>query len=214
MLPLLEVSPTQLFFNGSKNVDWKFLLSSGPLVCPRCVLSNCLPWFHLNNYTKWNKVEIVQVASDSQVKRNGLLEVVPTFSQPGAENKSNWSQETACLQNKRCLYASFALFVISVVIHVHIWIKKGVSSVICVRSMRNTVPFLIKCFCPWIKTEVLQGGVSLACVTAFLRFIQSVIVIVVPFWPEFPPYSFTIHSKINEFTWNTAQHIPVSTFSQ
>lgn len=75
MLHLLEVSPTQvqdLFFNGSKNVDQKLLLSSGPLVLPLCVLNNCLPWFHLNNNTKWNKVEIVKVGCDSQVKHNGL----------------------------------------------------------------------------------------------------------------------------------------------
>lgn len=39
-----------------------------------CVLSNSLPWFHLNSYTKWNKVEIVQVACDSWVKHNGLFQ--------------------------------------------------------------------------------------------------------------------------------------------
>lgn len=179
-----------------------------------CVLSNSLPWFHLNSYTKWNKVEIVQVACDSWVKHNGLFQSGINLFQTWRRKHIRQVPRNSLSAKWEMLYASLALFMISVLIHVHIRIKEWMSSVICVRGLRNTVPFLIKCFCPWIKTQVPQRGVSLARFAAFLRFIKSVVIIMVPLWPKFPSYSFTIHSKVNQFTWNTAQQTPVNASSQ
>lgn len=215
MLHFPEVRPTwmgDLVLNMNKN-RLKGPAALYTFSLPMCVL-NVSTLIHLNNYTKWNMVDIDQAVCDSWIKHNRFFQRGINLFLTWRRNKSDWSQETAYLHNGRHLYVSLALFMISVLIHVHIRIKEGVSSVICVRGLGNTVPFLIKCFCPWIKTEVLQRGVSLACFAAFLRFIQSVVIIMVPFWPKFPPYSFTIHSKVNQFTCNTTQQTSVNISSQ
>lgn len=101
-------------------------------------------------------------------------------------------------------HVSLAWFMICVVIHVHVRIKEGMSSVISVRCSGKTIlgAFIFKCFCPRIKTEVLQW-LRLARFTTFFRFIQGVVVVMVPLWPKLPPYSLTVHSKVNQFSCKT-----------
>lgn len=51
---------------------------------PMSVLNNCLPWFHLNSYTKWNKIETVQSnmwqLSQAQWSLGGGTDLLPAWS--------------------------------------------------------------------------------------------------------------------------------------
>lgn len=97
---------------------------------------------------------------------------------------------------------SLALFMVCAVIHVHIRIKEWVSSEIRVGGSGKTVlcSLVFEGLCPWVKAEIQQGSVSFAAFTALLGLIDGVVITMVPFRPEFPPYPLTVHGEIDQLT--------------